>query len=370
MMARAAPVPDALRAMLERGEIGGRTVQLTEAGEVETVRYDPAPLAEGHVRIRTLRSAISSGTEMTLYGRAATNVYLHKRWNEELRIFERGAPSMAYPLVIGYRSAGKVVDSQSPEVAPGLRIYGSWRHTELTALPASVAIRQQLPDSLSWDDGVDIAQMGPICVNAVAYGEGAQAGHPAVVFGAGVVGLLTAQLVRAAAADPVYVVDRLPQRLEIAASLGCEPVDASAEEDVAAALKQRHGSEGIPVAWECTGSTRALHEAVRVVRRRGRVVAVGFYQGEATGLVLGDEFHHNGIQIVCGQIGNLHPGQSWESLRAETLRLAQAGQLVLGGLPRLTLPVEEADRGFAALQPPADVLQVALTYESDEEEDR
>jgi NADPH:quinone reductase-like Zn-dependent oxidoreductase len=355
-------VPEALRVPVERGEIGGRTVQLTEDGEVETVRYEPAPLADGQVRIRSRRTAISSGTEMTFYGRGATNVYLHKRWNEELRLFEPGTASMSYPLVIGYRGAGEVIESRASDVAPGLRVYGSWRHTELTTLPASVALAQRLPDDLTWDDGVDVAQMGPICVNAVAYGEERHSGHPAVVLGAGVVGLLTAQVVRATGADPVYVVDRLAARLEIASSLGLEPMDATAG-DVAADLKRRHGSEGIPVAWECTGSTRALHEAIRTVRRRGRVVAVGFYQGDATGLVLGDEFHHNGIGVVCGQIGNVHPSQSWESLRAETLRLAQSGRLVLGELPRMILPVEEAARGFAALQSPADVLQVALTYD-------
>jgi NADPH:quinone reductase-like Zn-dependent oxidoreductase len=361
-------VPEALRGMLDRGEIGGRTVQITDAGEVQTRRYPSAPLADDQVRIRTMRSSISSGTEMTFYGRSATNVYLHKRWNEDLRLFEAGTASMAYPVVIGYRAAGEVVESTSPKAPVGLRVYGSWRHTEFTAMPASVANAQQLPDALTWDDGVDIAQMGPICVNAAAYGENQHAGQPAVVFGAGVVGLLTAQIARATGADPVYVVDRLPKRLDIAASLRLESIDAASGEDVAAMLKRRHGSEGIPVAWECTGSTRALHEAIRVVRRRGRVVAVGFYQGEAAGLLLGDEFHHNGIQIVCGQIGNVHPSHSWETLRAETLRLAQAGQLVLGGLPRMTLPVEHADRGFAALQQPAEVLQVALTYEPMEED--
>jgi NADPH:quinone reductase-like Zn-dependent oxidoreductase len=364
-MTGAVAVPEALEGFVARGEIGGRTVQLTEAGEVETVRYEPAPLTDGQVRIRSVRTAISSGTETTFYGRAATNVYLHKRWNEDLRLFEPGVASMAYPLFIGYRAAGEVVESRASDVAPGLRVFGSWRHSELTALPASVALAQQLPDDLSWDDGVDLAQMGPICVNAVAYGEGEHTGHPAVVFGAGVVGLLTAQVVRAGGADPVYVVDRLPARLEIVRSLGLAPIDAASEADVAAWLKRRHGSEGIPVAWECTGSTRALHEAIRAVRRRGRVVAVGFYQGEATGLVLGDEFHHNGIQIVCGQIGNVHPSQTWDSLRAETVRLAQSGALVLGGLPRLTLPVEEAARGFAELQRPGEVLQVALAYDGE-----
>ncbi len=362
-MSAAAPVPDSLRELVERGEVGGRTVQLTDTGEVECVRYEPAPLLDGHVRVRTVRSAISSGTEMTFYGKAATNVYLHKRWNEDLRLFEPGSVSVSYPLVIGYRAAGEVVESRAPAVPMGARVYGNWRHTELTSLPGDAAAAQQLPKGLSWDDGVDMAQMGPICANAVAFGEGEHAGAPAVVFGAGVVGLLTAQMVRATGAEPVHLVDRLPQRLAVAASLGFETVDAARVDDVAAVLKRLHGPEGIPVAWECTGSTRALHEAIRVLRRRGTVVAVGFYQGDGVGLDLGNEFHHNGIRIVCGQIGNIHPGQTWRSLRSGSIGMGLTGQVVFGGLPRLTLPVEDAASAFAALQQPGDVLQVALTYE-------
>ena len=162
-----------------------------------------------------------------------------------------------------------------------------------------------------------------------------------MVFGAGPVGLITAQVARASGAERVYVVDRLVNRLAIAESLGLEPVEAGEGIDVAAALKRRHGSDGIPVAIECSGSTFALHEAIRVVRRRGLVVGAGFYQGESRGLLLGDEFHHNGIRVACGQIGNVHPATDWAGLRARTLELAQSGQLVLGGLPRLTLPVED-----------------------------
>ena len=43
--------------------------------------------------------------------------------------------------------------------------------------------------------------MGPICVNAVAFAGGLHAGGPAVVFGAGPVGLITSQIVRATGAD-------------------------------------------------------------------------------------------------------------------------------------------------------------------------
>ena len=348
---------------LARGEIGGRTVQIVESGAVECHTYEPAALAEGQVRVRTVRSAISPGTEMTFYGRDAPNVYLRKQWNEELRLFESGTPSAEYPLTFGYRASGEVVESGSPDVPVGHRVYGNWRHTELTAMPAQRALDQALPDGLTWDDGVDIGQMGPICVNAAAFGEGEHVGSPVVVFGAGPVGLITAQIVAAEGAQ-VLVVDRIGQRLAIARELGLETVEAADGVDVAATLKRRFGSEGIPVAWECSGSTFALHEAIRVVRRKGLVVGVGFYQGEGRGLFLGDEFHHNGIRVACGQIGNIHASHTWPSLRQRVIDLALAGSVKLGTLPRQLFPVEEAAAAFDALTRPADVLQSALTYDA------
>jgi threonine dehydrogenase-like Zn-dependent dehydrogenase len=99
-----------------------------------------------------------------------------------------------------------------------------------------------------------------------------------------------------------------------------------------------------------------------VVRRRGTVVAVGFYQGDAAGLRLGEEFHHNGVEIRSGQIGNLHPTFDGEALRARSVELARSGLVVLGSLPRYELRVEQARDGFAALRQPADVLQVVFAY--------
>lgn len=353
----------AIDGIVTRGEVGGRTVQIVESGAVECHVYDPAPLAYGQVRVRTVRSAISPGTEMTFYGKDASNVYLHKTWNPELRVFQPGTPSMQYPLTFGYRAAGEVVESRSADVAVGHRVYGNWRHTELTAMPAERALQQTLPHALSWDDGVDIGQMGPICVNAVAFGEDEHRGGAAVVLGAGPIGLITAQVAQAEGAQ-VIVVDRIPGRLAIARDLGLETIEAAEGVDVAAELKGRLGSEGIAVAWECTGSTFALHEAIRVVRRQGLVVAVGFYQGEGRGLLLGDEFHHNGIRVVCGQIGNIHRTHTWPTLRERTLELALAGSVRLGSLPRLTLPVERAAEAFDALTRPTEVFQTTLSYDA------
>jgi len=347
--------------LAERGEIGGRTVRVTESGAIECHDYPLGPLASGAVRVRTVVSVISPGTEMTYIGRDASNPYLHKTWDPELRVFRAGTPTQDHPIVFGYRAAGTVVASSDADIPPGTRVYGKWRHTEFTSLPLADARAQRLPAELSFEDGADLAQMLPIAVNAVAYAEERHVGAPAVVFGCGPVGLILAQVARATGASMVYAVDRLPQRLAIARSLGLLPIDAAAE-DVAQKLKREHGPDGIPVAFECSGNTRALHEAVRAVRRRGTVVAVGFYQGEATGLFLGDEFHHNGVEIRSGQIGNLHPRWQIAALRAFGVDLARQGKVVLGKLPRTAFKVEQAAEAFESLKRPGQVLQAALSY--------
>jgi len=346
--------------LLERGEIGGRTVRITEAGAVECHEYPLAPLADGQVRVRSIVTAVSPGTELTYIGRAATNPYLHKRWDPERRVFVPGAPTQDYPIVFGYRAAGTVVESRAPSVALGMRVFGKWRHTEYSVLAASDVAQQLLPDELTFDDGVDLAQMLPICVNAVSFADDAQRGAPVVVFGCGPIGLIVAQVARATGAAAVYAIDRIRARLDIAAGLGLQTRDASAA-DVALDLKRELGSEAVPVAFECSGNTRALHEAIRVVRRRGTVVAVGFYQGEAAGLSLGDEFHHNGVEIRSGQIGNLHPRWDIGALRSFGVELARSKRITLGGLPRLRVPVRDAADAFKALAD-REQLQVALDY--------
>ena len=55
----------------------------------------PAAMAE--IRVRTLFSGISTGTELTAY--RGTNPYLHKRWDGERRLFvDEAQAASAYPL--------------------------------------------------------------------------------------------------------------------------------------------------------------------------------------------------------------------------------------------------------------------------------
>ena len=362
MSAPARALEPHIQRLVASGEIGGRTVRITASGSVDCHEYPVAPLPPGHVRVRTTRTAVSPGTELTYLGAGATNVYLHRTWDPELRVFVAGRAHVAHPIVFGYRATGVVIESSAVTLPTGTRIFGRWRHTELVALPVPDALAQRVPAGLSDDDALDLAQMAPICVNAVAEAGADLAGAPAVVYGAGPIGLLTAQVARASGAGEVTAVDRLAERCAIAERLGLTALHAPAGADPAVMLKARHGAAGIPVAFECSGSAAALHEAIRTVRRRGTVIAVGFYQGEPGGLRLGDEFHHNAVRIFAAQIGNIHPGWSLQSLRERAIELAGTGRLVLGGLPRYDLPVERAADGFAALARPAETLQVVFDY--------
>jgi threonine dehydrogenase-like Zn-dependent dehydrogenase len=97
------------------------------------------------------------------------------------------------------------------------------------------------------------------------------------------------------------------------------------------------------------------------------VVALGFFQGEAAGLLLGEEFHHNRINLVCSQISGVAPDLSY---RWNRIRLAQTVmQLQLDGLlnlrPLIThvKPFNQAAELFTLLdQSPQQVVQAVMEF--------
>ena len=66
--------------------------------------------ARNEVRLQTLYSGISAGTELTAY--RGSNPYLRKRWDDERHFFVPAEqPSMTYPVIgWGYEECGKVVE--------------------------------------------------------------------------------------------------------------------------------------------------------------------------------------------------------------------------------------------------------------------
>ena len=192
------------------------------------------------------------------------------------------------------------------ELRVGDVVYGIWGHRSEAVLPVAALAGHRIPEGVDPVAGV-FARVGAIALNAVLAAE-IHLGETVAVFGQGVIGLLVTRLATLSGAK-VVAVDALEPRLRIARTLGAaHAVDASgttpgadgtAAGGTVAERVKAHVPDGADVAIEISGSYRALHEAVRSTAPGGRVVAAGFYQGEGAGLHLGEEFHHNRIQIVA-----------------------------------------------------------------------
>ena len=167
-------------------------------------------------------------------------------------------------------------------------------------------------------------------------------GEVVAVFGQGTPGLIAAQLAKLSGAT-VIAVDMYPKRLELASSLGADMVINPKEASPAEEIKRLTGCRGADVCLEISGSPQALQEAIRSVAYAGRVVALGFMQGEAKGLYLGEEFHHNRVQVVCSQIGGINPlyTHRWDRPRLDRtiMELQQRGALAPAGADHRRLPV-------------------------------
>ncbi|MFF3946272.1 zinc-binding alcohol dehydrogenase [Streptomyces sp. NPDC001902] len=346
-----------------------RVVQFTGPRQVEVAPSESAPLPPGHLRVRTRYSGISAGTELTAY--RGTNPYLTRTWDPEARLFREGAAGIEYPVAgWGYSEVGEVTEV-SPELtdvagmpAVGDLVWGIWGHRSEGVVPAERMIGHVLPAGLEPLAGA-FARVGAIAYNAVL-GADVHLGEDVAVFGQGVIGLLTTRLAQLNGAR-VTAVDALDVRLAKAAEYGATTTLNARTDAVAERIRAATDGRGADVAIEISGAYPALHDALRSVAVGGRVVASGFYQGDGVGLRLGDEFHHNRVQLICSQIGGVPPQLSgrWsvERLQQTFLRLVAEGRVDVKSLVSHVVPVAEAAEAYVLLdERPADALQVVLEF--------
>jgi 2-desacetyl-2-hydroxyethyl bacteriochlorophyllide A dehydrogenase len=347
-------------------------VSFTGPRTVGLVEEDVPDLLPGTVRVRTLYSGISAGTEMTAY--RGSNVYLTKQWDPAQRLFTAGGRSFDYPVTgWGYSEVGEVVEC-APDLdgsVSGLEIgdvvYGIWGHRSEAVLPAETLAGRRMPPGVDPVSGV-FARVGAIALNAVLAAD-LHLGETVAIFGQGVIGLLATRLAALSGAS-VIAVDTIRPRLELAGRLGASlTVDAADDTTTVAEGIKRTAPEGADVSIEISGSYRALHEAVRSTAPGGRVVAAGFYQGEGAGLHLGEEFHHNRIQIIASQIGGVPTGVAgrWttERLHRVFMGLVADGRVDVAPLISHVVPCADVVEAYRLLdERPADTLEMVLDFRS------
>jgi L-iditol 2-dehydrogenase len=141
---------------------------------------------------------------------------------------------------------------------------------EFVAVPARVVHR--LPDSLPFSEAAMLEAVA-VAIHAVSLAD-ITPGNSALVIGAGTIGLLTMQALRAAGCERVMIADVDATRLKLAESLGASIV-LSTQSDLVSQVLQLTAGTGIDVVIECVGRTETVTASIDSVCKGGTVVLVG-----------------------------------------------------------------------------------------------
>jgi len=140
-----------------------------------------------------------------------------------------------------------------------------------------------LPDDFSYEQGALVEPVS-VAVHAVARA-GNLEGHNVVILGAGPIGNLVGQVVRAAGAQ-VLITDLSNHRLDIAKQCGLSATFNAIDESLAHASKRVFSSAGFDVVFECVGIEDTMTAAIANVQKGGKVIVVGVF-GEKPKVDLG-----------------------------------------------------------------------------------
>jgi len=147
---------------------------------------------------------------------------------------------------------------------------------EFVVVPARVVYK--LPESISFAEAAMLEAVA-VAIHAVSLAEISAEGT-ALVVGAGTIGVLILQALRAAGCRRVFVSDVDATRLKMAKELGADVL--SANEDSVTRILQRTGGVGVDVAMEAVGRNETVNAAIASVRKGGTVVLVGNISPDVT----------------------------------------------------------------------------------------
>jgi L-iditol 2-dehydrogenase len=150
---------------------------------------------------------------------------------------------------------------------------------EYIVVPERIVYR--MPEALSFEEAAMLEAVA-VAVHAVSLTPLAY-GSSALVVGAGMIGLLILQVLRAEGCERVFVADIDASRLHLAEKLGAtETLLVGDPAKFAADLVHRSGGAGVDVAIEAVGRSETINAAIQCVRKGGAVTLVGNIAPEIT----------------------------------------------------------------------------------------
>lgn len=310
--------------------VTGRRLVMPAKREVTLEEFELTRPLPGEVRVRTLCSLMSTGTELTVFNqRFAPGTH----WEMYAQLPHRPG----YTVIAEVEAVGPEVDW--PPVGQRVAIRRS--HASHHILPPAAC--SPVPGQLDSRDAAWFA------LAKIAF-RGAQAadyrlGDRVMVIGAGPIGQMSVRWARAAGAWPITVVDGVEERLELARRGGATTVIGKPIGQLLDEGGLSDEAERPTVVIDTTGNPAVFTDALRVAAKFGRVVILG-----DTGMPheqhLTSDFIRKGLTLVGAHDMQVRNG--WKERQIDDLffAFATSGRFDVGGLISHTFQPEEYAQAY------------------------
>ena len=258
------------------------------SGQTDLVECPIPVLTTNSLRITSKVSLVSAGTERMLVGFGKAS-YLHKARQQPDKVrmvldkiktdglattMEAVKSKLVQPIPLGYSNVG-VVQETADDISDfkvGDRVVSNGAHADIVVVKKNLCAR--IPDAVD-DESAAFTVLGSIGLQGIRLAK-PSLGESFVVIGAGLIGLITIQLLKANGCK-VLAIDLDHEKLILASQFGAEICNPGSGGDVityAESFARGRGVDGVII----TASTRSndpIKQAAQICRKRGRIVLVG-----------------------------------------------------------------------------------------------
>jgi len=338
------------------------------------------------ILVHTRATLISAGTERMLveFGKASFLGKARAQPDKVLQVLDKLRSDgvlptveavfsrLDEPLPLGYCNAGVVLEvgSSVRGLRPGDRVASNGPHAEMVCVPANLCAR--IPDGVT-DEQAAFTVLSSIGLQGIRLVQ-PTLGERVVVYGLGLIGLVTVQLLLASGCE-VLGIDLSSARCRTAEAFGARVVEPGADPiSAAAAWTEGKGVDAVII----TASAKTddiVHNAAQMCRKRGRIVLVGvvglnlrradFYEKELSFQVscsYGPGRYDEGYELA----GRDYPlgFVRWTEQRnfEAVLQMLASKRLVIDDLITHRYPLDRAPEAYQKLSNDDQALGVILEY--------
>lgn len=344
-----------------------KRVRFPAPGEVEVITETVPSPGYGEVRVRTEYSAVSPGTERLVYQGEVPN---HMEADASIEVLK--GDEFSYPISYGYACVGEVetLGEGVSEEWLGVPVFAFRPHVSRFVAAPDTLVR--LPASGDMLDAVMVPSL-ETAVNLVMDGR-PMIGETVLVFGQGVVGLLTTRLLAEYPLGTLVTVEPSPSRRKWSKEMGAtETMDPTARQNLSTLLDSLTRDrefpdsqyEGADLVVELTGRPSVLNDVIDCTGFDGRIVVGSWYGQKRAPIDLGGRFHRSRMQIISSQVSTIAPSYRgrWSKSRRMSVVLELLNEVNPGQLVSDRFVVDEAPRVYEQLASDTSMLQPIFVYD-------